>query len=162
MYAAVGAHSHRAARRFDCEHSLVAVNVRTEASCDRQLRIHAAFRTDEPGGRLVVGGFVAVERELREAAGDVRGAEELVRDAVPVRAGDRAREELVAMVTRRPAGGLDDQTAALGKQILTRFGFELSPDGVRALHERGVRLTLADGLAGDPCVPVGRPEDMGR
>ena len=69
----------------------------------------------------------------------------------------------MTMVTRGPAaGGLDDQTAALGEEILAGVGLELPPDGMRTLHKRGVGLAFPDCLAGDPRVPVGRAVDVRR
>src|SRR5579863_50941 len=86
-----------------------------------------------------------------------------MRDPVSARAGDGAREELVAMVTGGPATGvLDDEPATLREQILAGLGLELSPDRVGPLHERRVRLALADRLAGDARVPVGRSIDVRR
>ncbi len=57
-------------------------------------------------------------------------------------------------------GGLDDQPAALRQEVRTRLRFELPPDRMRALHERRVGLALADCLAGDPRIAVGRTVDM--
>ena len=67
------------------------------------------------------------------------------------------------MVPGGPAtGGLDDQATALREQVLAGLGFELAPDGVRALHQRRVRLAFADRLAGDAGLAVGRSVDMRR
>ena len=61
-----------------------------------------------------------------------------------------------------PAGGLEDQSAALREQILAGFGLELAPYRVRALDQWRVGLALADRLAGDARIPVGRTVDVRR
>ena len=119
------------------------------------MRLDTTLWTDEPGGRLVVRGFVTVQPELREPAGDVGGAQQLVPDPISIRAGDGAGEELVTVVSGCPtARGLEDQPAALREQGQAGFGLELAPDRVRALDQRRIGLALADRLAGDARVPV--------
>ncbi len=148
---------------LDCQYALVAPNLRAEAFGDRQLRIDASFRPHEPRARLVVRGLVAVQLELGKASGHLGRVEALVGNAVTVRAGDRRGEEVVAMVTRgAPAGGLDDETAALGEEVLAGLGLELTPDRVGAPDERRVVHPLPDRLTRDPGVAMGRAIDVGR
>ncbi len=59
------------------------------------------------------------------------------------------------MAGRAATGCLEDEPAALRQEICAGLGFERSPDRVRPLHQRGIRLALADRLAGDAGVPVG-------
>ena len=66
------------------------------------------------------------------------------------------------MVSGSAAGSLDDQTAALREQVLTRLGFQFPPDRMRASDQWRVGLTLTDRLAGDPRVPMGRAVDVWR
>ena len=148
---------------FDRQDALVPFDPGTEALGEPQLGVDASFGPDEAGARLVIRGLVTVEPELGKAGGHLRRVEALVGNSVVVRAGDRRRQEIVAMVAGRAAAGcLDDETAALREEILAGLGLELAPDGVRAAHQRRVLHPLPDRLAGDAGVPVCRPVDMRR